>query len=149
MTAASSGRAAQGRSRSTAKKVASGKIERTIPFIYGVETADVGMDLYTPGHPRLRARATTQFTGTIKKVTIDVNPELPRPVPDRRARRLSPIDVRLQRRSRLDEASRRKIRRLDNSENLGSDALGGAESGGPPERRRPFRTWYGFPTANS
>ena len=36
------------------KKVGSGKIERTIPFIYGVETADVGMDLYTPGHARLR-----------------------------------------------------------------------------------------------
>ena len=29
------------------KKVASGRIARTIPFIYGVETADVGMDLYS------------------------------------------------------------------------------------------------------
>ena len=30
------------------KQVGSGRIERTIPFIYGVETADVGMDLYSP-----------------------------------------------------------------------------------------------------
>jgi hypothetical protein len=30
------------------KKVASGRIERTIPFIFGAETADVGVDLYTP-----------------------------------------------------------------------------------------------------
>ena len=30
------------------KQVGAGKIARTIPFIYGVETADVGMDLYSP-----------------------------------------------------------------------------------------------------
>ena len=29
------------------KKVGSGRLARTIPFIYGVETADVGMDLYS------------------------------------------------------------------------------------------------------
>ena len=30
------------------KRVATGRIERAIPFIFGAETADVGMDLYTP-----------------------------------------------------------------------------------------------------
>ena len=36
------------------KQVGTGKIARTIPFIYGVETADVGMDLYSPVTDRLR-----------------------------------------------------------------------------------------------
>ena len=36
------------------KKVGSGRLERTIPFIFGVETADVGMDLYSPVTTRLR-----------------------------------------------------------------------------------------------
>ena len=53
------------------KKVASGRIERTIPFIYGTETADVGMDLYSPVTPDY-AQGDNKFTGTIKKVTIDV-----------------------------------------------------------------------------
>jgi hypothetical protein len=30
------------------RKVATSRIERTIPFVFGVETADVGEDLYTP-----------------------------------------------------------------------------------------------------
>ena len=51
------------------KKVASGKIERTIPFIYGTETADVGMDLYTPVTTDY-AKGDNKFTGTIKKVTV-------------------------------------------------------------------------------
>jgi arylsulfatase A-like enzyme len=53
------------------KKVASGKIERTIPFIFGTETADVGMDLYsvvTSDYPK----GENQFTGKIKKVTVDL-----------------------------------------------------------------------------
>ena len=54
------------------KKVASGKIERTTPFIYGTETADVGMDLYSPVTPDY-AQGDNQFSGTIHKVTIDVN----------------------------------------------------------------------------
>ena len=53
------------------KKVGSGRLERTIPFIFGVETADVGMDLYTPVTPDY-AKGDNEFTGTIKKVTIDV-----------------------------------------------------------------------------
>jgi arylsulfatase len=53
------------------KKVAAGRIERTIPFLFGVETADVGMDLYTPvtsDYPKGK----NQFTGKIDKVTIDL-----------------------------------------------------------------------------
>jgi arylsulfatase len=53
------------------KKVATGRIERTIPFLFGVETADVGMDLYTPvtsDYPKGK----NQFTGKIDKVTIDL-----------------------------------------------------------------------------
>ena len=53
------------------KKVASGKIERTIPFIFGVETADVGMDLYSAVTTDY-AKGDNQFTGTIKKVTVTV-----------------------------------------------------------------------------
>ena len=53
------------------KKVASGRIERTIPFIFGVETADVGMDLYTPVTSDY-AKGNNKFTGKIDKVTIDL-----------------------------------------------------------------------------
>jgi arylsulfatase len=53
------------------RKVASGRLERTIPFIFGVETADVGMDLYSAvSHDY--AQGDNVFTGTIKKVTISV-----------------------------------------------------------------------------
>jgi arylsulfatase len=54
------------------KKVGSGKLEHTIPFIYGTETADVGMDLYSAVTPDY-AKGDNQFTGTIKKVTVDLN----------------------------------------------------------------------------
>jgi len=53
------------------KKVASGRIERTIPFLFGVETADVGMDLYTPVTSDY-AKGNNKFTGKIDKVTIDL-----------------------------------------------------------------------------
>jgi arylsulfatase A-like enzyme len=53
------------------KQVASGRIERTIPFIYGTETADVGMDLYTPVTPDY-AKDDNKFTGTIKKVVVKI-----------------------------------------------------------------------------
>ena len=53
------------------KKVAFGKIERTIPFIYGTETADVGMDLYTAVSTDY-TKGNNNFTGTINKVTIDL-----------------------------------------------------------------------------
>jgi len=53
------------------KKVASGRIEHTIPFLFGMETADAGMDLYTPVTSDY-AKGNNQFTGTIDKVTIDL-----------------------------------------------------------------------------
>jgi arylsulfatase len=52
-------------------KVASGRIERTIPFIFGVETADVGMDLYTPVTPDY-SKGKNKFTGKINSVTINL-----------------------------------------------------------------------------
>jgi arylsulfatase A-like enzyme len=53
------------------KKVGSGRIERTIPFIFGAETADVGVDLYTPVTSDY-AKGNNKFTGKIDKVTIDL-----------------------------------------------------------------------------
>jgi arylsulfatase A-like enzyme len=53
------------------KKVGTGRIARTIPFLFGAETADVGMDLYTPvtsDYPK----GNNKFTGKIGKVTIDL-----------------------------------------------------------------------------
>ena len=49
----------------------SGRIERTIPFLFGVETADVGVDLYTPVTSDY-AKGQNKFTGKIDKVTIDL-----------------------------------------------------------------------------
>lgn len=53
------------------KRVATGRLERTIPFFYGTETADVGMDLYSAVTPEY-VKGDNQFTGTIKKVIIAV-----------------------------------------------------------------------------
>jgi len=53
------------------KKVASGRIDRTIPFIFGVETADVGVDLYTPVTDDYK-KGDNRFIGKINKVTIDL-----------------------------------------------------------------------------
>jgi arylsulfatase len=52
-------------------KVATGRIERTISFLFGVETADVGMDVYTPVTSDY-LKGKNQFTGKIDKVTIDL-----------------------------------------------------------------------------
>jgi hypothetical protein len=49
----------------------SGRIERTIPFIFGVETADVGMDRGTPVTPDYE-KGNNKFTGKIRKVTVDL-----------------------------------------------------------------------------
>jgi arylsulfatase A-like enzyme len=54
-------------------QVGTGRIERTIPFIFGTETADVGMDLYTPVTPGYGNTDNT-FTGTIHQVRIEVTP---------------------------------------------------------------------------
>ena len=53
------------------KEVASGKLDRTIPFFYGTETADVGTDLYTAVTEDY-AKGDNTFTGTIKKVEVKV-----------------------------------------------------------------------------
>jgi hypothetical protein len=53
------------------KKVATGRIQLTIPFLFGVETADVGVDLYTPVTSDY-AKGQNKFTGKINKVTIDL-----------------------------------------------------------------------------
>ena len=44
---------------------------QTIPFLYRLETADVGVDLYTPVTPDY-TQDDNKFTGTINKVCIDV-----------------------------------------------------------------------------
>jgi hypothetical protein len=53
------------------KKVGSGRISRTIPYLFGAETADVGIDLYTPVTSDY-AKGNNKFTGTIEKVTVDL-----------------------------------------------------------------------------
>ena len=49
------------------KKVATGRVEHTVPFLFGAETADVGMDLYTPVTSDY-AKGKNKFTGKINKV---------------------------------------------------------------------------------
>ncbi len=53
------------------KKVATGSIERTTPLIFGVETSDVGMNMYTTVTDDY-AKGDNAFTGTIRQVRIDV-----------------------------------------------------------------------------
>jgi hypothetical protein len=53
------------------EELASGRIESTIPYLFGMETADVGMDLYTPVTSDY-AKGNNKFTGKIHKVTVDL-----------------------------------------------------------------------------
>jgi hypothetical protein len=54
------------------KKVAEGRIEKTVPFMFSAdETADVGMDNATPVTKEYKARD-NGFTGKIEKVTIEL-----------------------------------------------------------------------------
>jgi arylsulfatase len=56
------------------RKVAEGRIDRTVPFIFsGDETEDVGEDLGTPVSEDYK-EGDNKFTGTIDKVTIAVTP---------------------------------------------------------------------------
>src|SRR6202042_1969203 len=56
------------------QKVAEGRIDRTVPFIFsGDETEDVGEDLGTPVSEDYK-EGDNKFTGTIDKVTIAVTP---------------------------------------------------------------------------
>ena len=73
MTAARTGAGGTGTLSVNGSQVATGRIEHTIPFIFGTETADVGMDLYTPVTDDY-AKADNAFTGTINQVRIEVTP---------------------------------------------------------------------------
>jgi len=54
------------------KKVAEGKIDQTVPFIFSAdETADVGSDHHTPVSEEY-AQHGNEFTGKIDKVTVDL-----------------------------------------------------------------------------
>ena len=55
------------------EEVASGRIERTIPFFIGTEPADVGMDDLTPV-TRDYPAYDNEFTGTIHKIVVGVGP---------------------------------------------------------------------------
>ncbi len=55
------------------EQVASGRIDRTIPFFIGTEPADVGTDDLTPVTDDYAAYD-NKFTGIIRKIVIDVAP---------------------------------------------------------------------------
>ena len=78
-------------------KIAEGRIDRTQPFAFSVdEGADVGEDLATPVSEEYEVPA--KFTGTIRKVTIEVQPIL---AADRSAVDLTDIEG-LQRRAAFE-----------------------------------------------
>jgi len=55
------------------KKVAEGRIEKTVPFVFSAdETADVGVDNATPVTKEYKERD-NKFTGKISKVTVELN----------------------------------------------------------------------------
>ena len=57
------------------KSVAEGRVEKTQPLIFSAdETADVGLDNQTPVAEDIGiGRDETRFTGSIKKITLDVD----------------------------------------------------------------------------
>jgi hypothetical protein len=56
------------------EKVAEGRIENTVPFIFSAdETEDVGEDLGTPVTEDYK-EGDNKFTGTIEKITLTVTP---------------------------------------------------------------------------
>ena len=56
------------------EKAGEGRIERTQPMVFSAdETADVGIDLATPVVERIGAERASKFTGTVEKVTVEVN----------------------------------------------------------------------------
>jgi arylsulfatase len=52
------------------KQAGEGRVEKTIPGKIGFDQMDVGMDLSSPVSPDYKPPF--KFTGTIKKVTIDI-----------------------------------------------------------------------------
>ena len=58
------------------QKAAAGRIERTLPFRISLdETLDIGEDTGTPVSEDYAAKMPFKFTGTLKKVVIDIGPE--------------------------------------------------------------------------
>jgi hypothetical protein len=53
------------------KQVGQGRIERTIPGKFGFDEMDIGMDLSGPVSEEYKPPF--KFTGTVEKVTIDIN----------------------------------------------------------------------------
>lgn len=53
-------------------EVGSGTIKNTVPARYSLETQDVGMDLLSPVAHAYESKSPFAFTGTIKKVKIDI-----------------------------------------------------------------------------
>ena len=72
-TGEGSARVASPPSTSTASTVASGRVERTVPFIFSMsgETLDVGVDTCSPVGPYPEQ---FPFTGTIERVEIELGP---------------------------------------------------------------------------
>jgi arylsulfatase len=56
------------------KKAGEGRIEKTVPGRFGMDTFDVGMDLNAPVVRGGIYKTPNKFTGTIKKVTIELEP---------------------------------------------------------------------------
>jgi hypothetical protein len=55
------------------KKVAEGRIEKTVPFMFSAdETADVGMDNATPVTNEY-GQHSNEFNGNIERVTVELN----------------------------------------------------------------------------
>ena len=56
------------------RKVAEGRIERTVPLFFSLDDGvDVGQDLGTPVTEEYKQHG-NQFTGTIRKVTVELTP---------------------------------------------------------------------------
>jgi arylsulfatase len=57
------------------KSVAEGRVEKTQPNVFSAdETADVGVDNQTPVAEGIGIGPETRFTGTIRKITLEVGP---------------------------------------------------------------------------
>jgi hypothetical protein len=68
------GKGGTGRLYVNGEKVAEGRIENTVPFVFSAdETEDVGEDLATPVTEDYK-EGDNKFTGTVAKVTIAVTP---------------------------------------------------------------------------
>ena len=55
------------------KKAGEGKIHNQVPFRFGVESMDVGMDTLSPVSKTYEDKLPFAFTGTIEKAVLDFN----------------------------------------------------------------------------